>query len=185
MAIAAVMHQHNGVRRNRSQAPLDAARPSQRPPIDSAHIPHNEALAQTLRFVRHAGAAPAVRRTKQSRRDAGRIRQAGGAVAHFRTRCGGGHNPGVAVAESVIAERVTFGGDASGERRRAAHVRADHEERRAGLRLRKQIQNPRRPLQIRSVVESEIDGVHATRHMCSLDLQLTEILRKGLAGEPI
>jgi hypothetical protein len=63
----------------------------------------------------------------------------------------------MAMTERVIPNGVPGGGNGAHQRRLALHAFADCEERGVHARLRKHVEDLRRPARIRTVVEREID----------------------------
>ena len=76
------------------------------------------------------------------------------------------------MTERVIPDRVPGRGNGAHQRRFALHAFADGEEGGVHARLRKHVEDLRRPARIRTVVEGEVDVL---RRHCSLTLSLLKL----------
>src|SRR5688572_32975790 len=101
------MHEHDVAAVHGVESFFDPLSRTERTPVDRADIPQHHFLSASLRFVTHASAIATMRRTIETRRDANHIAQGLGPIANLRTRGSSRHEPRMAMAVSVIAERMS------------------------------------------------------------------------------
>src|SRR5690606_32579769 len=97
----------------------------------------------------------------KARRDAQHVTERIRTIANLRPRRLLRHEPGMAVTERVIADRMTGSMNSPHEIRCALRLLTDREERGLHIRLLQHIEHAWRPFRIRHIVECEINSIRA------------------------
>src|SRR5262245_607307 len=100
------MHQHDVAVLHRVESLLDAIGHAERPPVDGADIPEHDLLAASVRLVVHAGSFASMGRAIEPGLDTEHVADRLGTIAYLRSRRSWRHEPGMSMAECVIAHRV-------------------------------------------------------------------------------